>query len=94
MLDPFGQAPLPLWRRLMRPSTAPKRYAVPAGVIGPLIALDVSPHGMEAWLTLVVIAALFVAPPSLVELWWKQRCRREGERLLISPSDRHEPTRT
>jgi hypothetical protein len=49
---------------------------------------------MEVWMTLVVIAALFVLPPALVELWWKQRSRREGERLLISPSDRNETTRT
>jgi hypothetical protein len=63
-------------------------------MIGPLIALGLSPHGMDASVTLVVIAALFVAPPALVELWWKQRARREGERLLISPSDRNETTRT
>jgi hypothetical protein len=49
---------------------------------------------MDASETLVVIAALFLAPPALVELWWKQRCRREGERLLISESDRNETTRT
>jgi len=49
---------------------------------------------MDASVTLVVIAALFIAPPTLVELGWKQRCRREGERLLISPWDRTATTRT
>jgi hypothetical protein len=61
-------------------------------MVGPLIALGLSPHGMDASETLLVIAALFIAPPALVELWWKRRCRREGERLLISPSDRRETT--
>jgi len=94
MPDPFGEAPEPLWRRLTRASTAPKRYAVPAGAIGPLVALGLSSRGMDASVTLVVIAALFIAPPTLVELGWKQRCRREGERLLISQSDRTATTRT
>ena len=69
MPDPFGEAPEPLWRRLTRASTAPKRYAVPAGAIGPLIALGVSPHGMDLPAKLAVSCALFLGPSALVELW-------------------------
>jgi hypothetical protein len=96
MPNPFAQAPEPLWRRLTRrsASSVPKRYMVPAGAIGPLIALGVSPHGMDLAAKLAVGSVLFLGPPTLVELWWRQRCRREGERLLIRPSDRHETTRT
>jgi hypothetical protein len=67
---------------------------VPAGAIGPLITLGVSSHGMDLPAKLAVGGVLFLGPPALVELWWRQRCRREDERLLVSPSDRQETTRT
>jgi hypothetical protein len=92
MPDPFGQAPEPLWRRLTRESRAPKRYTVPAGAIGPLIALGVSPHGMDLPAKLAVGGVLLLGPPALVEFWWKQRCRREGEQRLVRPADRSETT--
>jgi hypothetical protein len=49
---------------------------------------------MDEPVRLVVAAALVLGPPTLVELWWRQRCRREDERLLVSPTDKHDMTRT
>src|SRR5439155_9375971 len=44
-----------------------------------------------AWLNLpakiVLGFALFVAPPALVEMRWRQRRRRAGEQVLVLPVD-------
>jgi hypothetical protein len=90
MSDPFGETQEPWWRRIWRSDRAdraPKRYAVPAGAVGPIVALTTSTHGMDVVTKIVVGFALFVALPALVEIWWKQRRRREDERLLIVPGE-------
>jgi hypothetical protein len=55
--------------------------------IGPIAALMDSAHGNDLSHKIVFIFALFVIPPALVEAWWKQRCRREDERVLIIHDD-------
>jgi len=74
-----------MWRA--RTDGAPKRYAAPAGAIGPIVALMGSTHGDDFSHKIVFFFALFVVPPALVEVWWKQRRRREDERVLVFPDD-------
>jgi hypothetical protein len=84
MSDPFGETQEPWWRRIWRrdgADRAPRRYAVPAGLVGPMVALTTSTHGMGVVTKIVVGFVLFVALPALVEIWWKQRRRRAEERL-------------
>jgi hypothetical protein len=93
MSDPFAESSMPWWRRMWRrarTNSAPKRYAGPAGAIGPIVALGVSTHGMDLAHEIVFVFALFVIPPALVEIWWKQRTRRESERLFVLPDERQE----
>jgi hypothetical protein len=88
MSDPFAERPRPWWRRIWRRDGAdgvPRRYAVPASAVGPIVALTTNTHGMNIVTKLVLGFALFVALPALVEIWWKQRRRRDGERLLVLP---------
>ncbi|MFI4993106.1 MAG: hypothetical protein ACHQCH_05760 [Solirubrobacterales bacterium] len=42
---------------------------------------------MDVVTKIVVGFVLFVGLPALVEIWWKQRRRREDERLLIGPGE-------
>jgi hypothetical protein len=74
-----------MWRA--RSDGAPKRYAAPAGAIGPLVALMGGAHGYDLPHKLVFFFVLFVVPPALVEIWWKQRRRRVDERLLVFPDE-------
>jgi hypothetical protein len=88
MSDPFGETQDPWWRRIWLRDGAdsvPKRYAVPAGLVGPIAALTISTHGMDVVTKIVVGFVLFVGLPALVEIWWKQRRRREDERLSFLP---------
>ncbi len=90
MSDPFAERPTPWWRRIWRrdgTESAPKRYAVPAGAVGPTVALMTSTHGMDRVTKVVLGMVAFVAPPALVEIWWKQRRRRADERLLVFPDE-------
>jgi hypothetical protein len=84
MPDPFGETQTPWWRRIWRRdrgNSAPRRYAVPAGLVGPIVALTTNTHGMDIVTKIVLGFALFVALPALVEIWWKQRRRRADEQL-------------
>ena len=85
MTDPFAESPTPWWRRMWRARTdgAPKRYAAPAGAIGPITALTGSTHGYDLSHKIAFFFALFVVPPALVEAWWKRHRRREDERVLV-----------
>ena len=74
-----------MWRA--RTDGAPKRYAAPAGAIGPIVALMASTHDVDLARKLVFGFVLFVVPPALVEIWWKQRHRRADERLLVFPDE-------
>ena len=90
MSDPFAERPIPWWRRIWRREGAdsvPKRYAVPAGSVGPIVALTTNTHGMDIVTKVVLGFALFMALPALVEIWWKQRRRRADERLLVFPDE-------
>jgi hypothetical protein len=89
MTNPFAESTTPWWRRMWRARTdgAPKRYTVPAGAIGPVAGLMDSAHGHDLSHNVVFFLALFVIPPALVETWWKQRRRREGERVLVFPHE-------
>jgi hypothetical protein len=85
MSDPFGDTPTPWWRRIWRrdrPASAPKRYTVPAGAVGPLAALLLPDwYGIDHPTKLILGCALFFGPPGLVEIWWKRRQRRTAEQL-------------
>jgi hypothetical protein len=90
MTDPFAESSTPWWRRMWRRArtdSAPKRYAAPAGAIGPIVALMSSTHGYDLSHKIVFFFALFVVPPTLVEAWWKQHRRREDERVLVFPEE-------
>jgi hypothetical protein len=94
MPNPFGETPAPWWRRIWRgerPESAPKRYTVPAGAVGPLAALllpnwHTTDEATKAVLVGVLLA-LFLGPPALVETWWRARRRRASERLTLSTED-------
>jgi hypothetical protein len=90
MTNPFGEQPLPLWRRVWKrrdnSARAPKRYSMTAGGLGAIIGLAVSGiHGMDHWARGLFVAAVTTLPTLLVETWWKQRSRRRSERLMVSP---------
>jgi hypothetical protein len=91
MPDPFAEPSTPWWRRMWRRARtdgAPKRYAAPAGAIGPIVALmGGSAHGLDLAHRIVFAIALFGVPPALVEIWWKQHRRRDDERLLVLPEE-------
>lgn len=79
---------MPWWRSLLRSGkgSAPKRYAAPAGALGSLSGLVLqSGDGLDKPMRLAIFAALTFIPPFLVERWWKERERRQEERLLVLP---------
>jgi hypothetical protein len=86
--NPFGENYLPWWRKLHRSSKgrAPKRYAAAAGAVGSISGL-VLHHGdgLDRPTRLAIFAVLSVIPPFLVERWWRERERRQEERLLVLP---------
>lgn len=86
--DPFGEKPLPWWRRLHQADKghAPKRYARFAGVFGPLSGLILQGgDGLSKPGRLAIFAGLSLIPPYLVERWWRERECRQAERLLVLP---------
>jgi len=86
--NPFGEKPVPWWRSLLRSGKggAPKRYAAPAGALGSLSGLMLqSGDGLDKPTRVAIVAALTLIPPFLVERWWKERERRQEERLLVLP---------
>src|SRR5271166_4882474 len=87
MPDPFGETQTPWWRRIWRrdrPDGAPKRYLIPATTIGGIAGLSLP--AMHGHVTRAVIFALVTAlPPSLVDMWWRQRRRRVAEQTLVLP---------
>jgi hypothetical protein len=86
--NPFGEKPVPWWRRLHRSSKgrAPKRYAAAAGAVGSLSGLVLhSGDGLDKPMRFAIFAVLTVIPPLLVERWWRERARRQEERLLVLP---------
>jgi hypothetical protein len=90
MSDPFAERQTPWWQRIWRRDQrdrVPKRYAVPASSVGPIVALTINTHGMDIVTKIVLGFALFMALPALVEIWWKQRHRRVDERLLVFPDE-------
>ena len=57
--------------------------------MGPLAGfLLTGSHFIDLPAKIVLGFALFVAPPALVEMWWRQRWRRAGEQVLVLPVDR------
>jgi hypothetical protein len=87
-VNPFGEKPVPWWRRLHRSSKgrAPKRYAVVAGSLGPMAGFVIaSGDGLDKPTRVALVAGLTLVPPSLVEVWWRRRECRSKEKLLILP---------
>jgi hypothetical protein len=77
---------VPWWRRLHRSSNgrAPKRYAAVAGAVGPMAGLLVtSGDGLDRPARGALVVGLTLLPPSLVEVWWRNRERHKAERLLV-----------
>jgi hypothetical protein len=91
MSDPFGEQPTPWWQRIWRRDgreSAPRRYAGPAGAVGPLAGwLLTDTHGMDPPSKVAFLLALFVAPPALVEMWWRRRRSRADAQLQLLPAD-------
>ena len=90
MPNPFGEPPLPLWRRMWKrrdsSARAPKRYSGPATGVGALMAFGVAGiHGMAHATRPLFVAVVTVLPALAVEAWWKRRSRRHAERLMIGP---------
>jgi hypothetical protein len=86
--NPFGEKPVPWWRRLhrSRKGRAPKRYAAVAGAMGPMGGLFItSGDGLDRPARVALVAGLTLLPPSLVEVWWRRRERRKADRLLVLP---------
>lgn len=91
MSDPFGERPTPWWRRISRHDgreSVPKRYAGPAGAVGPLAGwLLTGTDGMDPPTKVVLFFAVFVAPPALVAMWWRRRRWRADTQLALLPAD-------
>jgi len=87
MPDPFGAPQAPWWRRLWRrerAESAPRRYLVPATILGGIAGLALPPmHGRIEGDVLLGLVTLL--PPVLVNMWWKQRRRQASEQLLVFP---------
>jgi hypothetical protein len=86
--DPFGERPVPWLRSLLRSDKghAPKRYMRFAGFFGPLSGLILqSGDGLSTPERFAIFAGLSLIPPYLVERWWRERERRQDERLLVLP---------
>jgi 4-amino-4-deoxy-L-arabinose transferase-like glycosyltransferase len=49
-------------------------------LVGPIVALTTTTHGMGVMTKIVLGFVLFVGLPALVEIWWKRRRRRANER--------------
>jgi hypothetical protein len=89
MSDPFGEMPEPWWRRMWRrgtPAGVPRRYSVVAAALGPIAGLSLGAvHGIDHITKAALYAIVAGVPSWLLETWWKQRKRRESERLLVLP---------
>jgi hypothetical protein len=86
--DPFCEKPVPWWRSLFRSDQgrAPKRYMGFAGFFGPFSALILqSGDGLTKPERFAIFAGLSLIPPYVVERWWRERERRQGEQLLVLP---------
>jgi len=66
-----------------RPRHSPKRTARAAGFVGGLVVYLLPHHHSLA--VAVLAGALSVWPGMLVERWYRQRHRREEERLFVLP---------
>jgi len=79
---PFGEPPVPWWRRLLSTSqAAPKQYTIPVGLASGFVVLVAGSgaHGLAKLLILPFAAGI---PVVFVDWWWRTRTRREQERLL------------
>jgi hypothetical protein len=84
--NPFGEEPVPRWRLRVpdRPHRPPKRYTAVAASLGPMTGLFIKGvPSIDRPTRDVVVVCLTLIPPLLVELWWKQRSRRQAEQLLV-----------
>jgi Flp pilus assembly protein TadB len=74
-----------MWRR-DRSASAPKRYSFVAGGVGSIAGLSLAGvHGVDHLAKAVIVAIVTVLPAWLVEIWWRRRCRRDAEQLLVLP---------
>ena len=65
---------------------APRRYAGVAAALGPMAGLILhSGDGLDRPARMAIFAALMFIPPLLVERFWRERERRQEERLLVLP---------
>jgi hypothetical protein len=90
--DPFAEKSAPWWRASRQSSrkSVPKRYAIPAGVLGSLSGLGLQRgDGLDKPTRFAIVTALAVVPPFLVDRWWSERRRirerRIQERLFVLP---------
>lgn len=89
MHDPFAEKPTPWWEYLWRGDRtakwAPKRQAGIVAVLGGIL-IWAFPHTELGLIERSVLgAAIALLPGYLLEAWWKQRARRESERLFVLP---------
>ena len=91
MSDPFGETPVPWWRRVRRRGDASKTPEQVSGALAFLTAFPLLlPSGVHHDLVakLAAAALIVVVPSLLVEAWYRQRNRRASEELLRATSAR------